>query len=67
LLHRDFLRKTGLREPFVVEVNEPELDMKMPDKDITVYDIADMIGHDHPLEVIGKCTRIKRWKATLTH
>jgi hypothetical protein len=62
LLHKDFLSKTGLREPFVVEVNEPELDMKMPNKDITVYDIADMIGHDHPLEVIGKCTVMKGLK-----
>ncbi|GAN07809.1 jumonji protein [Mucor ambiguus] len=52
-VNMDLLRKTGLREPFVVEQNEPELDMRMPKSDITVYDIARLVGgDDHPVEVI---------------
>lgn len=52
-VNMDLLRKTGLREPFVVEQNEPELDMRMPKNDITVYDIARLVGgDDHPVEVI---------------
>ncbi|KAK4510081.1 uncharacterized protein ATC70_006250 [Mucor velutinosus] len=52
-INMDLLRKTGLREPFVVEQNEPELDMRMPKNDITVYDIARLVGgDDHPVEVI---------------
>ncbi|KAF1806074.1 hypothetical protein FB192DRAFT_1425504 [Mucor lusitanicus] len=52
-VNMDLLRKTGLREPFVVEQNEPGLDMRMPKNDITVYDIARLVGgDDHPVEVI---------------
>ncbi|KAI8647758.1 hypothetical protein BD408DRAFT_407773 [Parasitella parasitica] len=52
-VNMDLLRKTGLREPFIVEKNEPELDMAMPRNDITVYDIARLVGgDDHPVEVI---------------
>ncbi|KAI8875395.1 Clavaminate synthase-like protein [Backusella circina FSU 941] len=52
LIKKDFLSRTGLREPFVVEENERELEMEMPNSDITVHEIADIIGREHPLEVI---------------
>ncbi|KAI8977144.1 hypothetical protein BDF20DRAFT_873250 [Mycotypha africana] len=47
------IRKTGLREPFIVKENESELQMKMPPKDITVHQIADLVGgNDYPVDVI---------------
>ncbi|RCH99696.1 JmjC domain-containing histone demethylation protein 1 [Rhizopus stolonifer] len=47
------LRSTGLKEPFVIEQNEPELEMKMPPSDITVHQIAELVGgDDYPVEVI---------------
>lgn len=48
----ELLRKTGMREPFVVQENEPELDMLMPPADITVHTIADLVGKDTMLDVI---------------
>jgi hypothetical protein len=52
-VNMELLRSTGLREPFVIEENDPELDMKMPPNDITVYDIARLVGgDDYPVEVI---------------
>lgn len=48
----DLVRKTGMKEPFVVEENEPELDMKMPPADITIYTIAKLVGKDTLIDVI---------------
>jgi hypothetical protein len=43
----------ALREPIIIE--QPEgLGMKMPPKDLTVEHVAEYIGEDTPLEVIGK-------------
>lgn len=39
----ELLRKTGMREPFVIE-SPDGLDMQMPSQSITVNDIADAIG-----------------------
>ena len=42
----------AMREPFVVE--KPEgLGMKMPDGDFSVDSVADAVGEDTPVEVIG--------------
>ncbi|KII88859.1 hypothetical protein PLICRDRAFT_40504 [Plicaturopsis crispa FD-325 SS-3] len=41
----------AMREPFVVESPEG-LGMKMPPQDLTVDDIAEIVGEDTPLEVI---------------
>lgn len=42
----------AMKEPIVVE--DPEgLGMKMPDADFTVSDVADIVGHETPVEVIG--------------
>ncbi|KAH7889882.1 hypothetical protein F5I97DRAFT_1848318 [Phlebopus sp. FC_14] len=41
----------AMREPIVIE--KPDgLGMKMPDTDFTVSDLADIIGHETPVEVI---------------
>ncbi|CDS09000.1 hypothetical protein LRAMOSA10360 [Lichtheimia ramosa] len=52
----ELLRKTGMREPFVIE-SPDGLDMQMPSQSITVNDIADAIGHDHPVEVMDVATQ----------
>jgi hypothetical protein len=45
--------ESAMKEPIVVE--DPEgLGMKMPSKDLTVRDIANEVGPDTHLEVIGK-------------
>lgn len=42
----------AMREPFIVE--KPEgLGMKMPDGDFSVDTVADVVGEDTPVEVIG--------------
>ncbi|KAF7732475.1 JmjC domain-containing histone demethylation protein 1 [Apophysomyces ossiformis] len=52
----ELIKRTGLRQPFVVEQAEG-LDMQMPDSDITVYDIAQAVGEDRPVEVIDVATQ----------
>lgn len=54
---REFLDKTGLKEPFIVE-NPEGLDMKMPPASTTVRDVADSVGRDYPVDVIGKYTSL---------
>lgn len=45
----------AMKEPVVIE--DPEgLGMKMPDADFTVSDVADIVGHETPVEVIGMIT-----------
>ncbi|KAI8144840.1 hypothetical protein BJV82DRAFT_512736 [Fennellomyces sp. T-0311] len=52
----DMLKQTGMREPFVIE--QPDgLDMRMPAANVTVTDIAESVGHDHPVEVIDVATQ----------
>lgn len=46
------LRSNGLKEPLVIEENEPELEMKMPAADITIHEIAELVGKDVPVDVI---------------
>lgn len=44
--------ETAMTEPIVVE--RPEgLGMKMPSTDFTVDDVAELVGEDMPIEVIG--------------
>jgi len=45
--------ETAMREPIVVESPEG-LGMKMPPHEFTVQDVADQIGHETPVEVIGE-------------
>ncbi|KAI8394218.1 uncharacterized protein BYT42DRAFT_488454 [Radiomyces spectabilis] len=52
----DLLRRTGMKEPFIVEKNEG-LGMQMPPNDINVYDIAHAVGENHPVEVIDVATQ----------
>jgi hypothetical protein len=42
----------ALKEPIVIETPDG-LGMKMPGSDFTVQDVAETIGEDHPVEVIG--------------
>ncbi|KAI8340967.1 hypothetical protein EDC96DRAFT_522711 [Choanephora cucurbitarum] len=57
-VNMQLLRSTGLKEPFVIERNEPELDMKMPSSNLDVYDIARLVGGDDlPVEVIDVATQ----------
>ncbi|KAG0172881.1 JmjC domain-containing histone demethylation protein 1 [Apophysomyces sp. BC1015] len=52
----ELIQKTGMAQPFVVE--KPEgLDMQMPSDNITVYDIAQAVGEDRPVEVIDVATQ----------
>ena len=44
---------SAMREPFIVETPDG-LGMKMPDADFTVDDVAEAVGEDTPIEVIGK-------------
>lgn len=48
----DMIKKTGMKEPFLIEENEPELDMVMPSSDISVHTIAELVGKDTVLDVI---------------
>lgn len=43
---------TAMREPFVVESPEG-LGMKMPDEEFSIDDVAEVVGEDTPVEVIG--------------
>ena len=43
---------TAMTEPIVIDSPEG-LGMKMPPSDFTVSDVAETVGDDHPLEVIG--------------
>lgn len=44
---------SAMREPFVVETPEG-LGMKMPDDDFSIEDVAEVVGVDTPVEVIGQ-------------
>lgn len=46
--------ETAMREPIVVE-NPEGLRMKMPSPEFSVQDVADEVGHETPVEVIGEC------------
>ncbi|KAI0273867.1 jumonji protein [Gloeopeniophorella convolvens] len=47
---------TAMTEPVVIEDSEG-LEMTMPSPSLTVTDIADMLGHESPLEVIDVATQ----------
>jgi hypothetical protein len=47
--------ENAMKEPIVIE-NPEGLGMKMPDAKLTVSDVADIVGHETPLEVIGMTT-----------
>lgn len=54
----------ALSEPVVIE--EPDgLGMEMPHDDLTVSDIADLVGRDTPVEVMGTILSL-RWSFALT-
>lgn len=64
----DLIRKTGMREPFLIEKNEPALDMKMPPSDISVHQIAQLVGEDTLVDVIDVVSQtetigwtLKKW------
>jgi len=42
----------AMREPIVIESAEG-LGMKMPSNDFTVNDVAELVGEETPIEVIG--------------
>jgi F-box/leucine-rich repeat protein 10/11 len=45
----------AMREPIVIE-NPEGLEMKMPSSDLTVGEVAELVGKDTPVEVIGACS-----------
>ena len=49
--------ENAMKEPIVIE-NPEGLGMKMPDANFTVSDVADTVGHETPVEVIGMLTRL---------
>ncbi|KAI9282676.1 hypothetical protein BY458DRAFT_496958 [Sporodiniella umbellata] len=52
----DLFRKTGLREPCVIEKNGPGLGMTMP-TDLSVQQIADWVGRETEIEVMDVATQ----------
>lgn len=42
----------AMTEPIIID-NPEGLGMQMPASDFTVSDVADIVGEDHPVEVIG--------------
>ncbi|KAF8558444.1 Clavaminate synthase-like protein [Imleria badia] len=48
--------ENSMKEPIVIE-NPEGLGMKMPDADFTVSDVADIVGHETPVEVIDVATQ----------
>ncbi|KAF8436936.1 Clavaminate synthase-like protein [Boletus edulis BED1] len=48
--------ENAMKEPIVIE-NPEGLGMKMPDTNFTVSDVADMVGHETPVEVIDVATQ----------
>jgi F-box/leucine-rich repeat protein 10/11 len=50
--------ETAMREPIVVE-NPEGLRMKMPPPEFSVQDVADEVGPETPVEVIGECIRYR--------
>ena len=51
--------ESAMREPIVIESPEG-LGMKMPPKSFTVADVAEVVGEDFPVEVIGASV-VHRW------
>ncbi|RUS19741.1 hypothetical protein BC937DRAFT_87004 [Endogone sp. FLAS-F59071] len=60
-----WVRETGMREPFVVETPEG-LDMRMPDSSITVRDVTALLGGDTPVDVIDVATQAELTGWTLS-
>ncbi|KAI8612775.1 hypothetical protein BC830DRAFT_1244445, partial [Chytriomyces sp. MP71] len=52
----DWVRRTGLREPFLVQ-NPDGLDMKMPPSSLTVDQVADACGRDKIVEAMEVLTQ----------
>ncbi|KAG9318283.1 Clavaminate synthase-like protein [Chiua virens] len=48
--------ENAMKEPIVIE-NPEGLGMKMPDANFTVSDVADVVGHETPVEVIDVATQ----------
>jgi F-box/leucine-rich repeat protein 10/11 len=46
--------ENAMTEPIIIEVPDG-LGMKMPDKEFSVKDVADCVGTETPVEVIGIC------------
>ncbi|KAJ2956101.1 hypothetical protein NQZ79_g7998 [Umbelopsis isabellina] len=55
----DTIRENGLDQPIVFEQPD-DLDMTMPSPDITVRDIADLIGGDQHVDVIDVATQAEQ-------
>ncbi|KAI9284588.1 hypothetical protein BC943DRAFT_56026 [Umbelopsis sp. AD052] len=55
----DFIRQNGLNEPIVFP-HQAGLDMMMPDSNITVRDIANLVGLDTPVDVIDVATQAEQ-------
>ncbi len=45
--------ENAMKEPILIE-EETGLSMKMPPQEFTVDDVAEALGHEHPVEVIGE-------------
>jgi F-box/leucine-rich repeat protein 10/11 len=45
---------SAMQEPFIVE-SPDGLGMKMPDGDFSIEDVAEAVGEETPVEVIGTC------------
>lgn len=49
--------ENAMKEPIVIE-NPEGLGMKMPDANFRVSDVADVVGYETPVEVIGRVTHL---------
>jgi len=56
---------SAMREPFVVE-NPEGLGMKMPDEAFSIDDVAEIVGADTPVEVIGANISLLSYAIALT-
>lgn len=52
--------ETAMREPIVIE-NQEGLGMKMPSEELTIDEIAEMVGEATPIEVIGISSRFSKY------
>src|SRR5579859_5835670 len=58
-LTKEWAERTGCKEPVVVLVEESEgMGMVMP-VDLTVRKVAEMVGEDEKVEVIGMCSAVR--------
>lgn len=52
-LSKEWIETNGLVEPILIEEHASSLGMKVPDSSVTISDVANTIGVEFPLKIIG--------------